>query len=147
MKVILTKDAPGVGRAGDIKEVSDGYARNFLIGRGLAVPASQSQVDKISKEKREHSEKLAKQEAKLAALQGKIHNKAISLKKKANGTSLFAGVHEQDIISEIKARFGLELLPKQVKILNPIKTTGSHAVELKLTDRHKATVTVNVEAL
>jgi large subunit ribosomal protein L9 len=147
MRVILTKDVSGVGRAGDIKEVSDGYARNFLIGRGLAMPATQPQVDKIHKEKREHSEKLARQEQKLADLQGKINGKGITLKAKANGLKLFAGIHEQDIISEIGARFGLELQPKQVKILNPIKTTGSHQVELKLTDRHKATVTVNVEAL
>ncbi|MBX4187940.1 MAG: 50S ribosomal protein L9 [Candidatus Doudnabacteria bacterium] len=147
MKVILTKDVSGVGRAGDIKEVSDGYARNFLIGRGMAVVATQASQDKIHKEKREHSEKLARQEAKLATLQSKIHQKSIFLTKKANGSKLFAAVHEQDIINEIKSRFEVELLPKQIIILNPIKSTGSHAVELKLTDRHKATVNVNVEAL
>lgn len=147
MKVILTKDVSGVGRAGDIKEVSDGYARNFLIGRGLAVVASQAQQDKVNKEKREHTEKLARQEARLVELQNKINHKPITLKRKANGSKLFAAIHEQDIINEIKAHFGVELLPKQIRILNPIKTIGSHAVDLKLTDRHKATVTVDVEAL
>ncbi len=136
-----------MGRAGDIKEVSDGYARNFLMKNGSAVPASQSQVNKINKERKEHTEKLARQEQKLAELQKKIQNRQITLKKKADGAKLFAGVHEQDIITEIRAHFGVDLQPKQIKILNPIKTTGSHKVELKLTDKHKATVTVNVEAL
>jgi large subunit ribosomal protein L9 len=147
MKVILTKDVSGIGRAGDIKEVSDGYARNFLIGRGLALPATQPQVDKVNKEKREHADKLARQEAKLNELAKKIQNKPINLKKKSDNGRLFAGVREQDIINEIETQFGVELTAKQVKILNPIKTTGSHKVELKLTDRHMATVTVNVEAL
>jgi large subunit ribosomal protein L9 len=145
MKVILTKDVPGVGRAGDIKEVSDGYARNFLIGRKLGVAATQPQVDKINKEHKEQADKQARQEAKLAELQNRISNKAVSVRKKASGTKLFAAVHEQDIIKQIAAQFGVELAEKQVKILNPIKTTGSHAVELKLTDRHAARITVNVE--
>lgn len=147
MKVILTKDVSGVGRAGDIKEVSDGYARNFLIGRNLALPASQSQIDKINKEKKEHVEKIARQEAKLVQLADKISGHQITLKKKTNGAKLFAGVHEQDIIKEIQAKFGVELAPKQITIINPIKTTGKHSVELKLTDRHKASITVNVESL
>lgn len=145
MKVILIKDVSGVGRAGDIKEVSDGYARNFLINRNLAVAATQPQLDKIQKEQKERSDKLARQEEKLKKLLAQIHNKSISLKKKANGERLFAAVHEQDIINEINARFGVELAPKQVKIINPIKTTGSHKVELKLTDKYQATVTVIVE--
>ncbi|HYC79813.1 MAG TPA: 50S ribosomal protein L9 [Candidatus Binatia bacterium] len=146
MKVILTKDVSGVGRAGDIKEVSDGYARNFLIGRNLAVPATQSQMEKIQKEKKEKDEKNARLEARLQKLQKEINNKSIFFKKKTNGEKLFAGVHEQDIIDEIKAKFDVELQPKQIKIINPIKTIGNHKVELKLTDRHMATITVNVEA-
>ncbi len=147
MKVILTKDVSGVGRAGDIKEVSDGYARNFLIGRNLAVIASQSQLDKINKENREHQEKLSRDAQKLVDLQNKINGKSILLKKKAGGQGLFAAVREQDIIVEVENRFGIELKPKQVIILNPIKTVGSHAVELLLTPNHKAKVTVQVEAL
>jgi large subunit ribosomal protein L9 len=145
MKVILLKDVSGVGRAGDVKEVSDGYARNFLIGRNLALPATQSQLDKVNKEKQEHADKLARQESRMAELQGKVNRKSISLKKKASGTRLFAAIHEQDIITGIAAKFGIELAPKQIKIINPIKTVGSHAVELKLTDRHTAHITVQVE--
>lgn len=145
MKVILIKDVSGVGRAGEVKEVSDGYGRNFLIGRKLAVAATQSQLDKMAKEKKEHDDKLARQDAKLAELQKKIHNKSILLKKTANGEKLFAAVHEPDIIKEIYKQFGVELQPKQIKILNPIKTIGSHSVELKLTDRHTATLTVKIE--
>lgn len=145
MKVILIKNVSGVGHAGEIKEVSDGYGRNFLIGRKLAVVATQSQLEKIAKEKKEHDGKLARQEAKLVELQNKINNKSILLRKTANGEKLFAAVHEPDIIKEIYKQFGLELQPKQIKILNPIKTIGSHTVELKLTDRHAARLTVKIE--
>lgn len=147
MKVILTKDVSGVGKAGEIKEVSDGYARNFLVGRNLAMPATESQVGKINKEKKEKADKTARQEEKLNQLHRQIDKQEVLIKMKANGQKLFAGVHEQDIIREIGVKFGVELLPKQVKIINPIKTTGKHAVELKLTDRHKANITVNVEPI
>jgi large subunit ribosomal protein L9 len=147
MKVILLRDVSGVGRAGDIKEVSDGYARNFLISRNLAMPATESQVGKINKEKREHSEKLAKNEQKLIDLQNKINGKTITFKRKVTGTKLFAGIHEQDIINQISANYQIELSEKQIKILNPIKSIGFHQVVLKLTDQHKATITVNVEPL
>jgi large subunit ribosomal protein L9 len=146
MRVILTNDVSGVGRAGDIKEVSDGYARNFLIGRNLALPATQTHVDKLQKEKKEHGEKLARQEIRLQKLQKEINGKSILIKQKANGVKLFAGVHEEDIIDEIKAKFGVELLPKQVLIPKPIKLIGSHQVELKLTNRHNAAIIVIVEA-
>ena len=145
MKVILTKDVSGVGRVGEIKEVSDGYARNFLFVKKQAVAATQSQLDKINKENREQSEKSARQETKLTELQNKINNRSILLKKKTNGEKLFAAVHEQDIIQEIYKQFGLELQPKQIKILNSIKTTGSHSVELKLTPQHTAKLTVKIE--
>jgi large subunit ribosomal protein L9 len=145
MKVILIKDVTGVGRAGDIKEVSDGYARNFLINKNLAVLATETQVHKIYKEKQEKSDKQVRQEAKLTQLQSKIDGKSILIKKKASSGKLFAGVHESDIITEVNNKFGVELLPKQIKILTPIKTLGSHQIQLKLTDRHIAKVIVNVE--
>jgi len=145
MKVILTKDVPGVGRAGDIKEVSDGYARNFLIGRNLAVPATQNQVDRVHKEKREHGEKLARQDARLAELRNKVHGKTIILKKPASGSRLFAGIHEQDIITGIEQKFGIELTARQLTIPAPIKALGDHQVHLKLTPQHSATITVTVQ--
>jgi large subunit ribosomal protein L9 len=145
MQIILTKDVPGLGRAGDIKEVSDGYARNFIIGKKFGVAATQSQLGKINKEQKEKSDKEARLEAKQTQLYNKINNQTITLKRSANGSKLFAGIHEQDIIKEIRARFGVELVAKQVKILNAIKTTGSHPVKLKLTDRHQAALTVKVE--
>jgi large subunit ribosomal protein L9 len=146
MKVILTSDVPGIGRAGDIKEVSDGYARNFLMRQNKAVPASQSQVDKIQKENKEKDEKKARETAKALKLQKDIQNRPIIFKRKANGDKLFAAIHEQDIINEIKLHFGVELKPKQVRIPNPIKAVGSHQAQIKLTDNNSTPIKIIVEA-
>jgi large subunit ribosomal protein L9 len=147
MKVILTNDVPGIGRAGDIKEVSDGYARNFLMRQNKAVPATQTQVDKINKETREKTEKKAREDDRAAKLEKDLQTRHMIFKRKANGDKLFAAIHEQDIINEIKLHFGAELKPKQVKILRPIKTVGNHAVELRLTDANWTPIKIIVEAL
>jgi large subunit ribosomal protein L9 len=146
MKVILTSDVPGIGRAGDIKEVSDGYARNFLMRQNKAVPATQPQVDKINKENREKNEKKIREEAKAAKLVKDLQTRHITFKRKANGDKLFAAIHEQDIINEIKLHFGVELKPKQVKILSPIKAIGTHQVELRLTEANLTPIKIIVEA-
>lgn len=146
MKVILTQDVSGIGRAGEIKEVSDGYARNFLMRQNKAVLASQSQIDKIQKENREKNEKKARESAKALKLEKDIQNRPITFKRKTNGDKLFAAIHEQDIINEIKLHFGVEVKPKQVKILTPIKAVGSHEAQIRLTDNRNTPIKVVVEA-
>jgi large subunit ribosomal protein L9 len=146
MKVILTKDVSGLGRAGDVKDVADGYGRNFIVGKGFGVVATPSQLDKINKELKEKAEKSARQEDKLANLHNRVHKQAIILKKAANGSKLFAGVHEADIINAVKAKFGVELVPKQVKIIKTIKTTGNHTVKLKLSNQHQTELNIVVES-
>lgn len=145
MKVILTKDVSGIGRAGDIKEVSDGYARNFLMRQSLAVPATQSQVDRVAKENREKADKKTRENAKIANLEKEIRSRPIVFKRKANSDKLFAAIHEQDIINEISRNFNVDLKPKQIKISSPIKTLGNHQVQIRLTDANNAQIKIIVE--
>lgn len=147
MKVILLKDVSGVGRAGDVKEVSDGYARNFLIGRNLAIAATQSQVDKVQKEKKEHSEKIAREFSRLEKAVKSLQNKSITLKGKANGNNLFAAFRETDIIHKIKEQFGFDLSPKQIKLTESLKSIGEHTAEVRISDQHKAKIRIIIEAL
>lgn len=147
MKIVLTKDVKGVGRAGDIKEVSDGYARNFLFKNSFAVAASTSIVEKIKKEQTEKVEKQARQEFKQAELVNKISNHSIIVKSKAQGQTLFAAIHEQDIIKGIKERFGIELIEKQITIPKPIKALGQHQITLKLNDKNQVKVKIIVEPI
>lgn len=141
----MTKDVSGLGRAGDVKDVADGYGRNFIVGKGLGVVASQSQLDKINKELREKAEKAARQEKKIADLHSKINRQSVTIKKTANGAKLFAAVHEADIINAIKTKFGAELLPKQIKIIKGIKTTGNHTVKIRLGEQYQTELTIVVE--
>ncbi|MGE5393064.1 MAG: 50S ribosomal protein L9 [Candidatus Saccharibacteria bacterium] len=147
MKVILTKDVAGLGKAGQVKEVSDGHARNFLIPRKLAVAATDKAVDKIEKENREQAEKRRRAEEKFLALEAKLRAQTLSIKAKANKTKLFAAVHEDEIAKALAEKNGLTFEPSQINITEPIKTTGMHKVEIRLTPSHKTTININVEAI
>lgn len=147
MKVILTKDVAGLGKAGQVKEVSDGHARNFLIPRKLAVSASATAVEKIEKETRERLEKEMRQEEKYLALENKLRSQTLVIKAKANKDKLFAAVHEDQIAEALAVKNGLSFEPKQITISEPIKTLGMHKAEVRLTPTHKTTININVEAL
>jgi large subunit ribosomal protein L9 len=147
MKVILVKDVPGVGRAGDIKEVSDGYARNFLIARKLGVAATQPQVDKILKEQKEKHDKVEKEQANLKKVAAALDGKSISIKRKANGQTLFAAVREQDIITAIQEKFGVEISPNRLHLDSHIKSLGQHTAQIVVSPQHKATIVITIEAI
>src|SRR6185436_20304048 len=97
MKVLLTKDVPNLGRSGDVKEVSDGYARNFLIQKHLALPATAEILNKVQKEQAEHQAKITRDHEKFLKLKHKLEHQTITLKAKANKTSLFAAIHADEI--------------------------------------------------
>jgi len=147
MKVVLLEHIRGIGRAGDIKEVSDGYARNFLLPRGLGRPANDStlrEIETIRTRKLEaHSMARAEAEAVLAKLDGST----VKLEGTANehGT-LFSGITERDIAERLTAAAGMRIDPRAVAVQGHIKHTGTHAVEVRLTDGITAHVTVEVTA-
>jgi large subunit ribosomal protein L9 len=145
MKVILSKDVSGVGRKGQIKEVSDGYARNFLIARHLASPATASAITSIQKEEKEAADRVKKHEAQAQELKKKLDGKKIELEGKAEGNRLFAAIHEDKIAQAIAQKFHLAITPKQVIIKQAIKTLGETQVEIKLTEALHATVKIEVK--
>ena len=146
MKVILIRDVSGLGRSGDVKDVSDGHARNLLIPRGLALPATSSALSKIQKEQKDLQDKILRQRAKADELKHRLTKETFILSGKANKNNLFAAIHEKDIAEVINQKYKTEISPSQIKIPLPIKSLGIHEIEIKLTDNIHAKVKIQVKA-
>ncbi len=133
MKVLLIKDVKSLGKAGEIKEVKDGYGRNFLVAKGFAKVATKEVV----KEWEEEQARLkAEQEAEIARLkeiESNLKDKTVVIKRKlgANG-SLFGAVTKEEIAKELKNQTGFDIDKKHVEIDKAIKATGEYEVSLKL---------------
>ena len=130
---MLTQDVERVGKAGDIKEVTDGYGRNFLFPRKLAVPA-RSGVEAEGKRLREA---VAKRETKdrvvAQALADEIGNKTVVVRLKVGAEDkAFGSITNQDVASALKAQHRVDIDRHKIDIKEPIKTLGEHQVPLKL---------------
>lgn len=129
MDVILHTDVKGTGRKGEVKQVSDGYARNFLIKQGLATQATK---DTIEKAKQRH-EKLYRSKVKEKREQQKKENilngKTITLSKKGNedGT-LYASISAEDMQKAIQDQYDVHIHQKHIHTVSPIKTIGNHTI-------------------
>lgn len=133
MKVILTDEVEKLGGANEVVEVADGYARNFLLPRGLAMPATRSamaNLDNLKRvhERREDKRRTAAQEQ-IAQLEGKTL--VMPAKSGAQGR-LFGSIGTADIADELKKQFGIEVDRKQVVLEDAIRTVGVYQVPLSL---------------
>ncbi|WP_037601539.1 50S ribosomal protein L9 [Streptacidiphilus rugosus] len=147
MKIILTNEVSGLGNAGDIVEVKDGYARNYLVPRGFAIrwtKGGQKDVDAIRRARKIHEIQTLEQanevKAKLEALTVKLAVRA------GDAGRLFGSVTPGDVVEAIKAVDGPLVDKRRVEIGSPIKTTGAHQVTVKLHPEVAAAISVNVVA-
>lgn len=136
MKVVLIQDVAKVGRKNDIKDVSDGYAMNFLLPQGLAETATEKAIKRVELiKKQEADQKKIKQDLLLKNL-GDLKGVKIEMEKIANDKGhLFAAIHPAEIVTAIKEQTRLDVDPEFLKIKEPIKTAGEHEVEVKVEDR------------
>jgi len=129
MKVIFLKDVRKVGQRGDIKNVADGYAANFLFPQKLAEPATEAKIAQFEKEKQAHAAELAKQEEqqdkKVASLRGK--KVTISARATEKG-GLFKAITAKDVVKAILGEHALEISEDMLHLSDPIKTVGEHKV-------------------
>lgn len=132
MKIILLKDVPKVGRKYDTKEVSEGYAANMLIPRGLAVAATPSALKSIGVEKaKEEGERKIHEELLIKNITG-LDGATITIKEKANEKGhLFAGIHIPELLKEIEGQTRLQVNAEHILLDKPIKEVGEHTVNLK----------------
>ena len=148
MKVILLKDVQNIGKAGEVHNVSDGHGRNFLIPRGLAVEASDSEMAKLRndlKRREEKEERIRKSSEELLRTLQKQH---FIIKVKSGSTGkLFGAVTSNDIATHIKHTLAVELDKRFIELGDNIKQTGEYKVDLKLPGNVKGQIAVRVETL
>lgn len=148
MKVVLNQDVKGTGKKGQMVEVSDGYARNFLLRKNLAVEATQQNINNAeAKAKAEkHRQDVLLQQAKEQA--AKLEGQQVTLKVKTGETGkLFGAVTNKEIADVLQKQFGYELDKKKIVLAEPIKQAGSYQVELKPYANVSCKITVTVENL
>lgn len=146
MQVILKKDIKGTGKAGDIVNVSDGYARNKLIPSGQAVEATEANKRAIAREKANLAQKIAEEKTAAEALVKKLEQKPIIVKTKVGeGGKLFGSITSMDIAVAIKEQTGNEVDKKKIVLSKPIKEIGTSKVEIKLYQDVTAKIDVRIE--
>jgi large subunit ribosomal protein L9 len=145
MKVLLRSDIPGVGRRGDLLEVSGGYARNYLLPGGLAVQANdgiatQAAAMRRSRDLRDAADREAAQ-AKAVVLAGAV----IGITARAGGNGrLFGSITSHEILNAIESQKGVRIERHHLLLEEAIKATGSHEVQVVLFDDVETTITVEV---
>lgn len=147
MKVIFIKDLAGAGKKGEIKEVNDGYAKNFLIAKGFAQIATSDVQAKIAKEQKEAVAKKQKEKAKLEALKQDLEKRVFVFKVKVGDKGqIFSGIHEKEIATAVSTKMAMIIEKNQVKLEKPIKELGEHKVTLKLDSGLIAVIKLLIEA-
>ena len=133
MKVILLNDVQGSGKTGDIVNVSDGYARNMLLPRNLAIEATPQNIKQLEKKKAQLEAKRAEEKAAAEELKKKLEGLTTIIETKAgeNG-KVFGSITSKDIVDALKEQHGIELDKKKLQMPGPIKTVGASSVEVKL---------------
>ncbi|MDR0974530.1 MAG: 50S ribosomal protein L9 [Ruminococcus sp.] len=145
MKVIFLQDVKGTAKKGEMKDVSDGYARNFLLPKKLASEATPKAITELENKKAsdDHKLELAKDEAKEIA--AKLKDKKIIIKSKAGaGGKLFGAVTVGHIADAVEAEYGYKPDKKKITITSDIKTFGEYPAEIKFFQGISAKITVAV---
>lgn len=146
MKVILRDDIAGIGRRGDIVTVADGHARNYLLPRGLAIVASDGAVNQAAAMRRARDLREANDRAAAQTVAEALAAKTITVKAKAgNEGRLFGSVTSAEIVAALAAQAGVTLEKKKV-VAQPIRTTGTHEVLVRLHADVECTVKLSVVA-
>ena len=146
MKVILTEDVRGTGKKGDKVTVKDGYGRNFLVPKGLAVPALEGNVKRLDSLIKNLQNKKTRELKSAEDMKAKLEEISLVIKMKAGDDGkLFGSVTHKDIAEAIKETAGIEIDKKLIRIEEPIKMTGSYTVEVHIQQDVNAGVKIEVE--
>jgi len=143
VRVILRNDVEKLGRVGEVVEVADGYARNFLLPRKLALVATPDNERRISKEKKLAVEKRAAAEAASKDLAARLAGlRSINIQVRADGETLYGSIGAEEVVKALAAEHGITVAAEVVKLEEPIKKVGTHDVLFRLSEGAEATVKV-----
>lgn len=146
MKVILIKDVLKLGSTGEIKEVSSGYARNYLLPKSLAQIATPDGLNLIEGKARVKDRKEKERRLKGEKILGKLKGKIFTFKKKANAEGhLFASLHENEIIDKIENEVGLKLKKQEIILVEPVKKLGQARLKVVLSPEESCDLVINIE--
>jgi len=146
MKVILLQDVKGKGKKGQLLEVSDGYARNYMLPRKLAVEATADAMNTKKMNDKAAAEKEAKERAEALETSRKLREMTLVVTARGGGTGrLFGSVTNQEIADALKAKSGIALDKRKIVISDPIKNVGTYTVQCKLGYEITAPLTVKIE--
>ncbi len=145
MKVVLLQDVKGKGKKGQIIEVSDGYARNYMLPRKIAIEATPDAVNTVKMNDKATAERIAREKAEALALSKKLREMTLVVTAKGGGAGrLFGSVTNQEIADAL-AKAGIKLDKRKIVIAEPIKSVGSYTVTCKLGYEINAPLTVKIE--
>ncbi len=145
MKLILTQDVTGLGAPGDVVEVKDGYGRNYLLPRGYATPWTKGGEKQVAQIKRARSVREVRDVESATAIKNSLEGLKVTLSARAGDTGrLFGAVTVADVVEAIAAAGGPAVDKRKVTIVSPIKTVGSHKVEVRVHPEALATLNVDV---
>ena len=146
MKVILLQDVKGKGKKGQMIEVSDGYARNFMLPKKLAIEATADAINTMRMNDKATQERIAKEKAEALALSKQLREMTLVVTAKGGGAGrLFGSVTNQEIADALKAKSGITLDKRKIVISDPIKAVGTYTVNCKLGYEITAPLTVKIE--
>jgi large subunit ribosomal protein L9 len=133
MIVILQQDVKGTGKKGDVVKVSDGYARNVLIPKGIAKEATEGNVKNLNRQKEIAAEKNAAQKAAAEATAAKLNESSVTIKAKGgDGGRLFGSVTNKDVADAMKDQLGVKIDKKKIELKNAIKNEGEFTAKITL---------------
>ena len=145
MKLILTQEVTGLGAPGDVVEVKDGYGRNYLVPRGVAIRWTRGGEKTIESIKSARTARAARDEDHAKEIKTKLQANPVNVKVRAGeGGRLFGAVTTSEIADAIGEVSGEKVDRRTIVVTNPIKTLGAHEVSVKLHDEVSATVALNV---
>ena len=145
MKVILLQDVKGKGKKGQMIEVSDGYARNYMLPRKIAVEATADAVNTMRMNDKATQERIAREKAEAMEISRKLREMTVTVTAKGGGAGrLFGSVTNQEIADAL-AKTGIKLDKRKITIAEPIKNVGTYTVTCKLGYEISAPLTVKIE--
>jgi len=147
MKVIFLQDVKGQGKKGEIKEVSDGYARNFLIPKGLAVEATKTRMKEIQEQQEKQRKTQEKEKAEAVKIQQNLNGQSVTIKARTGGgDKLFGAVTAKEIAEAIEKQFKVNIDRKKIELTEPIKHLGEYSIKIKIYPSVQAEMQVIVTA-
>ena len=146
MKVIFLQDVKGKGKKGQMVEVSDGYARNYMLPRKIAIEATADAVNTMRMNDKAAAEKAAKERAEALEISKQLREMTLVVTARGGGAGrLFGSVTNQEIADALAAKTGIKLDKRKIVIADPIKAVGTYTVQCKLGYEITAPLTVKIE--